>query len=560
MGAIGGMLGTAGGAGGTGFNGPQTAPIAAPVNQTQVDAAGLGVGNSLDSSQRLVAALGGQNGIGNQTQIQGQGQALYGQAARNNGLGVERNATLGQENLNKGITRLNGTGFEGQAMGQQGVLNNQLGGAGGVGAQTSAILGLQNLAAQQQGTAQQYQDIANGTGANPAQAMLNQSTGQNVANQAALMAGQRGAGANVGLMARQAAQQGAATQQQAAGQAASMQAQQQIAGLQGLAGAQQAMGNTQQAVGALGSGLVGQQQAGIGQQFGQGAGVVGQQQTGLSQEFGQGASDVGQQHALLGTNAGIAQNQVANQIGATGTNIQGNLGNAGQLLGAAGQYNTTQAGQQANVNTANAGLAGATIDKQGGMIGGAINGAGAVLGAASGGMVQRLADGGPAAAMPVAAAPGPSSSFGQFLSGWGANQDSSGGSDADAFKPMAGMGNKPLNDGMTNLGKGIASRMNAPSAPPEGAMVGPDASSMSSGTMVAAKGGAVHDYRQGGGVKAKDQKEKAVAKGNSYANDKIPAMLSDGEIVIPRSVLQSKDPVRSSADFVAKVMAKRGKK
>jgi len=78
----------------------------------------------------------------------------------------------------------------------------------------------------------QLQGIANGTGPNPAQTMLNQATGQNVANQAALMAGQRGAGANVGLMARQAAQQGAATQQQAVGQGATMQAQQSLNALQ----------------------------------------------------------------------------------------------------------------------------------------------------------------------------------------------------------------------------------------------------------------------------------------------------------------------------------------
>lgn len=74
----------------------------------------------------------------------------------------------------------------------------------------------------------QEQGIVNGTGPNPAQAMLNQQTGQNVANQAALMAGQRGAGANVGLIARQAAMQGANTQQQAVGQGATMQANQSL--------------------------------------------------------------------------------------------------------------------------------------------------------------------------------------------------------------------------------------------------------------------------------------------------------------------------------------------
>lgn len=82
----------------------------------------------------------------------------------------------------------------------------------------------------------QLEGVINGTGPNAAQAALNQNTATNVANQAALMAGQRGAAANPGLLARQAAMQGAATQQQAVGQGATLQAQQQIAAQQQLAG------------------------------------------------------------------------------------------------------------------------------------------------------------------------------------------------------------------------------------------------------------------------------------------------------------------------------------
>ena len=67
----------------------------------------------------------------------------------------------------------------------------------------------QNGIGNQSNVYNQLQNVANGTGPNPAQAMLANATGQNVANQAALMAGQRGSNANVGLMARQAAQQGA---------------------------------------------------------------------------------------------------------------------------------------------------------------------------------------------------------------------------------------------------------------------------------------------------------------------------------------------------------------
>ena len=106
-------------------------------------------------------------------------------------------------------------------------------------AQQQAFL---NALAQQGGVAnqanvfRQLQDVASGVGPNPALAALQQATGQNIAAQNALMAGQRGGGRNVGLLARQIGQQGGALQQQAAGQGATMQAQQQLAALGQLGG------------------------------------------------------------------------------------------------------------------------------------------------------------------------------------------------------------------------------------------------------------------------------------------------------------------------------------
>lgn len=76
-----------------------------------------------------------------------------------------------------------------------------------------------------------YGALAAGQGPNPALAQLAQQTGQNNAATAALMAGQRGAGANAGLIARQVGQQGATNNQNAIGQAATLQAQQQLAAL-----------------------------------------------------------------------------------------------------------------------------------------------------------------------------------------------------------------------------------------------------------------------------------------------------------------------------------------
>ena len=68
-----------------------------------------------------------------------------------------------------------------QTLDQGNQLYQQLGSAGGVQNQQAAAQGLQSNASQLQG-------IANGTGPNPAQNMLNQQTGANVSNQAALMA------------------------------------------------------------------------------------------------------------------------------------------------------------------------------------------------------------------------------------------------------------------------------------------------------------------------------------------------------------------------------------
>jgi hypothetical protein len=74
----------------------------------------------------------------------------------------------------------------------------------------------------------QLGQVVAGQGPNPAQAMLAQNTQANIANQAAMAAGQRGAAQNVGLIARQAGMQGGNLQQQSVGQGASMQAQQSL--------------------------------------------------------------------------------------------------------------------------------------------------------------------------------------------------------------------------------------------------------------------------------------------------------------------------------------------
>lgn len=484
MGAIGGMLGTAGGTSGTGIKGPGEAHIQQGTSIGDVQGAQAGTANSLASQNALLSALQGQNGLGQQNAVGAQQQNLANQLAANNGAKNQAAAMSGQ------------TAF-----------NNQLAAANGIGTQNAAIQGLQN-------TAGMYQDIAQGRGPNPAQAALNQATGQNVANQAALMAGQRGAGANVGLMARQAAQQGAATQQQAVGQGATLQAQQQVNALAGL-------GNTQQAIGGLGSTQAGMQQAGISQQ-----GAMAGQQI---------AAQQAQQQAMANQANAVAGQQIAG----TNANTQANLANQGQMQGALAGINNNVVGSQNSINAANAGLASKKMEGQRDMIGGALSGAasavGTAVGLAGGGEVQKMADGGlPAPNMSVGA-PAPSSSFGQFLAGWQTPIA------PEAAKPEEAEESPPKDDKSKSKLETGASKLTA--ALGKAAM--------------AANGGLASS---GGHVAAKAPAQKAVKSGNSYDNDKIPAKLSEGEIVLPRTVTMSADPVKASADFVAKVLAKRKSK
>lgn len=231
---------------------------------------------------------------------------------------------------------------------QQQAFLQALQGQNGIGNQASVF-------GQQQQLADQLGQQAQGQGPNPALNQLAQTTGQNIAGQNALMAGQRGASANVGLLARQAASQGAGIQQNAVGQAAIMRANQQLMAQQLLQQQQQQM-----------------------------AGVAGQQ--------------VAQQGNALGAYNQYAQN------------------NQGQILGAGSNYNAAQVGATNSANAANAGIAKGNQDFQTGVVKGtgdilgkvaglAFPGsAGKVLGVAHGGQIQD--DG---------SATGPASNVGKFL-------------------------------------------------------------------------------------------------------------------------------------------------
>lgn len=338
--------------------------------------------------------------------------------------------------------------------------------------------GIQN----QQNVFNQLQGVANGTGPNPAQAMLAQSTGANVANQAALAASQRGAGANVGLIGRQAAQQGVGIQQQAAGQGATLQANQSLNALNQLGG------------------IAGQQ--------------VGQQGQGLQ------AYSTGQQNLY------------------------------GSGINALGQRNATQAAQQASMNSAQGALANTMAQGQQAITGGLIKSASSLPQLmASGGVVpQNMAIGGIADTMSVGDAGGaPEAAVGyspvfNYLSGApNAAADSTAQvqqAPVQATPVSANPGAQALYDAFdfSNRSKGVGKIA----------------------AMALAKGGNVGSKLQSGG-KVPGTPKVSGAK-NDYANDIVDAKLSPGEIVLPRSVTQSKDPVGNAAKFVQAVMAKQSMK
>lgn len=229
--------------------------------------------------------------------------------------------SLAKALMESGVQHFDIGGFIGDALGQNHyqaqLAPTQQSNYGGTidQAQQQALSGYdksQDVYSQQQALANALLAQSNGEGPNPAQAALNASTGQNVANQAALMASQRGAGANAGLLARQAAQQGAAIQQQAGGQGAVLQAQQQLAARQQLGAQQQAM-----------------QQGNLGQQAAS-TSLLGAASGAQNAQNNTSVANYGMQQ---GINAGIEQKNAEGKSKGIGGILGGIAGAAGSLLG-----------------------------------------------------------------------------------------------------------------------------------------------------------------------------------------------------------------------------------
>lgn len=314
----------------------------------------------------------------------------------------------------------------------------------------------QNGIGNQQNVFNQYAQLAAGQGPNPALAQLQNTTGQNINQQAALMASQRGTSANPGLMARQAAMQGGALQQSAAGQAAAMQAQQQLAAMQQM-----------------------------------------------------------QQ---------MAQQQVAQQQQATGASNQFAQGLYGQVTGNINAQNNAAVANASQANQANAQIAAANQRSQSNMLG-------------------NLASGAMSMFMPGGLAAGAMSGIGSLFGGGGG---------------------KAIMDSAADSGiiQGLGGGTQAP------------ASNYAQGPVMASQGGMIQGYKDGGYVEGGPRSRtgryfqqfkdggyvagKAEVPGDHPENDKVQALLSPDEIVIPRSIVLSKNAPEKAAMFVEACLAKKG--
>lgn len=186
MGAITGLLGTGGGASGTGFQGPSGANITNPTNAGQISGAYTGTQDALTSQQQLLAALQGQNGLGNQNQVYNQTQGII------NGTGP--NPALAQLNQ---TTQQNVAQTAAQQAGQRGAASNvgliaRQAGQQGAATQQQAAGQAATLAAQQQLNAiGQAGTIANTQAANQV-GQTNANTSAQQAEQQQLLNAQQG--------------------------------------------------------------------------------------------------------------------------------------------------------------------------------------------------------------------------------------------------------------------------------------------------------------------------------------------------------------------------------
>lgn len=493
----------------------------------------------------------------------------------------------------------------------------------------------------------QVRGVAAGTGPNPAQEQFRQNIGQAIQQQAGTVASTRGL--NPALAARLASQGGASMMQGAAGQAAALQAQQQL-GAQSLAGGLTAGLQQQQAGQAQAQAQLAAQQ----RQF-----LTGTQQQTAAQQA-QLRAGLNTSQAQLATQQAAQQAAIQQQYAGLGAGLLGTVGGQSlqqqqTLQAAIANLNAQRVAQQGNLNQVGAGVAGQNAATGAGLLGGLLQGGGSMLSLAGlfakGGEVPpKMADGGvlgvltgdsdqrigltdwtsappprpppgtmdPTAPAKKAADTNPVSSLGKSLQQAGQSgedqlrrfsstgtpsapwvlgaQSFADGGEADA--PVgAGLDDRPIPqvdpaaagvarqvaEGLAQLDPKAAAVVYADllgiptSNTPEDVRAAfhllalhnaallsqrpaspavlarqPAPAATDTVPLRRALGGRTPTFARAGRVPGK-----AEVAGDSERNDKVPAMLSPGEIVVPRTVAQAPDAPRRAADFVAHLVAKK---
>lgn len=444
-------------------------------------------------------ALGGPVVAGTQNAVNPANQGVAG--AVGNALGTNNNFQATGATISPGTNtaQLQGA-YNGAQAGLTGAeaLNNTLTPGVAQGASSQNIL------------TNQLQSQALGGGPNPAQAALNQNTGQNIAQAAALAAGTRGAGTNAGLIASNAAQQGANTQQQAVGQGATLQAQQTLA-------AQNALENL----------------AGTQVQQGTNAVQLNNQAQQNEQNILQGANtatnnaNVSQQENINSTNAAVA---AGNQNSNSG--IIGGIGNAinsvGKFLGfAEGGQVPDHIMHMAKIYYPHLAGGGAVWEN-------------------SVPATSMINPGAPVNLPAYNNTPIYKSSSGSSNSG---SREGAQGTNPTGVDGTYGLGGQSMVDslGATNPYGAAPTALQMPQL---GAGIGSAASqapSLGLGALAYAKGGKVQKMEKGGKVPGPPPK----INHDAYSNDKVNAKLTPGEVVIDLDTLHDKGSLGKMARFVA---------
>jgi hypothetical protein len=376
---------------------------------------------------------------------------------------------------------------------QTGQAQSQLAGQLGQGMRGNINFGAANQTlGQNQGLINQLMAQSQGLGPNPAMDQLRMTTDANIRNQTAQTAGARGI--NPALAARIAAQSGAATQQGAAGQAALQSAQQQL-GAQGQAGQ-----------------LIGQQ-AGLQTQM---AGMNAQQQ---------------QQYAALLAQA-LGQ-QRGQDIGQSATQGQAGLGLMGNQNQAALGYMGLQNQAYAGANGINAGVSAQNANTN------------FQYGQQGLGMLQGLAQGAMMAINKGGEVPEPFvdavRSKGMRMAGGGLAQYQAFQGQDPLQAELGLVGGAPTAD-LSGMGQGLGKYLKGVFAS------GPQMGSFDSGAAMGGSGDLAM-ASTGGQVDGR-----AKAQGDSIKNDTVPALLSPGEIVIPRSAATD---AQAAHAFLDKILAQK---